>query len=108
MLRDLILQADDLQRSPIEVPEWGCVVYAGKFDGHAGAYMRKLLADKPDDADAAILVAALRDEHGNAVFSEADRGALMGKSAAVVGRVVREVLRLNGMLPDAVDEAKKD
>lgn len=108
MLRDQILAADDVQLSPIEVPEWGVTVYAGRFDGHGGAKMRKLLQDKPDDADAAILVAALRDANGAPLFTDEDRPALMNKAAAVVGRVVREVLRINGMLPESLDEAKKD
>lgn len=103
-LRDQILQASDLPREAITVPEWGGVT----------VYVRTMTAAERDLFDASLssgqsgqrdfgnvrarlLVLALVDEAGERLFADTDAAALGAKSSLALTRLFAVASRLNGI-----------
>lgn len=105
-LRETILQADDIEETIVEVPEWGDVKLmlrslTGKervrlYDSVTGKAKQFVYAD--------ILIATARDpESGDPVFDPADREALADKSGNVLDRMASVVLGLSGLDTDEAE-----
>jgi hypothetical protein len=98
LTKELILNAIDLPRERVEVPEWG---------GHV--FVRRMRADEAlayegKDRDVLFLVATcVCDDQAQPVFSSEDVEALRGKSWSVVQRLVAAAVRMN-----TIDDAKKN
>jgi len=113
-LRDTIIAAKDRKPMAVEVPEWECTVYLRVMSSREQAEISARYAKQDQNADATamlceLIAACLVDENGNRQFqTEADVDALLDKSVVVLKRLSDEVLTMNGMDPDAVDEAGKD
>lgn len=107
---DEILAADDLQITPVDVPEWNGRVYVRllKADEAVG-YSESLSGDEgKTDATAMIneLVAlCCVDAKGRRLFKDA--GQVKGKSFVAVKRIHAEAARVN-KLHKGADEEKKD
>ena len=99
--RDAILNADDLPRELIEVPEWGGSVYVRTLRGNERDNFEQSIVGKKqktslDNVRARFAVLTICDESGKRLFSDADAKALGDKSAAALDRVFAVSQRLNG------------
>lgn len=119
-IRDLVAEANDIAIETLDVPEWGVTLELRAFSlSSRSAYLDAMgLGQHEDEASLkgaigrmypAMLIAACFDpETGAPVFTEDDRPMLLAKSGAVVDRIGDLILRMNGMLEGAVEDAKKD
>jgi len=110
-LRDRILDADDIGRELVDVPQWGVEVEVRTMS--AGKRSRMLqtcaLPDGSVDLDRLYPMATVFDpESGERVFTEADMEALQEKSAASIEFVAQKAMEMSGMTAKAVDEEGKD
>lgn len=112
---DDILSADDLQREPVSVPEWGGTVLVQGMNGTdrdrfeaslMNSSMSGVDKDKALERYRARLAAfCLVDENGKRLFrSEAEVKRLGEKSAQALTRVVEVASRLSGLTDDDVEE----
>ena len=112
LTRDAILAAADLVREEVDVPEWGGKVLISAMSGtDRDAFERTIIADKSKDAAQAnfraLLVAFTAvDEQGTRLFTLADVEALGRKSSPALTRCALVAQRINGLAPDAVEQAK--
>jgi hypothetical protein len=113
-IRDLIFNANDLTRKEVDVPEWGCKVYLRSWSGQDRARLLKLHHDsqkRPDvlgEFNAWVLVLSAVDQDGKPVFTDQDLTGLQKKSGAVLDRLAKDALELNGLTSGAVDAAEKN
>lgn len=112
-LRDQILQADDLERQEVEVPEWGVSVWVrGLTSAERDDYESELLEITEDgdkvlhreNARAKLLVRAVVDEDGNRVFGDEDVEALGEKSGRATDRLFDVAQELSGVTEEDVEE----
>lgn len=112
---DDILNADDLQRESVEVPEWGGTVLVQGMSGTdrdrfeaamLNANMNGVDKDKAMDQYRARLASAcIVDEKGNRLFKgDAVIKRLGTKSAQALTRVVDVASRLSGLSDDDIEE----
>ena len=109
-----ILQADDLPRKLVPVPEWGpgAEVYirtmtASERDAFEAAAMRLGDPDaKPDLANirARFCVKIICDDTGLRLFADADAEALGAKSAAAIDRIFAAGQKMSGITDADVEE----
>lgn len=106
-----ILAAVDLKTEDVPVPEWGGTVRVASMSGKS---RDEFFGRQPNGSvqysqfAAAILVATIVDENGQVVFDEEDVDALRAKSPVAIERVVAVAMRLNGIGPNATEEAEKN
>lgn len=106
-LRAQILNADDVQREQVEVPEWGCTVEVRGMTGAQRANYLQACVDengKPrfDRIYPEILIACTHfpADHvkaGEQIFEPTDREILNTKSAAATERIAKVAMRLSGI-----------
>lgn len=112
---DDILNADDLPREPVAVPEWGGTVLVQGMDGTArdrfeaamvNEKMSGVSKDKAlDNYRARLAAACLVDENGKRLFQgDAVVKRLGTKSAQALTRVVEVASRLSGLTDADVEE----
>lgn len=106
--RDSILNALDLQREVVEVPEWGGSVIIAEL---SAADRLKFGAAMGDEEDQQVFVAKaliwfIVDEGGDRVFTGEDAEILAGKSLSVLQRLWDVAARLNALKTD--DDAVKN
>lgn len=110
--RDWILQAEDLHREEVQVPEWGGSVMIGTMTGaQRDAWEQSLAAGGAGKVNITNVRARLVsycavDEHGKRLFTDADAEALGGKSAPALERCARVAMRLNALTETALEEAR--
>lgn len=100
--RDSILNALDLQREAVEVPEWGGSVIITEL---SAADRLKFGAAMGGEEDQQVFVAKaliwfIVDEGGDRVFTETDAEILAGKSLPVLQRLWDVAARLNALKTD--------
>lgn len=120
LTREQILQADDLPRETVPVPEWGGEVIVRTMGGteqdafEASLVVfkgkgRKRTAERDMKNYTAKLVSlVVCDEKGKPLFNQMDVQALGRKSTAALARVVEVAMRLNGIRDEDVEEAEKN
>lgn len=110
--KELILQAADLPRETVNVPEWGGeVLVRGLTARERDMFEQSLNVDgKTNIANirARLCVLCMVDEAGNRLFSDDDAGALSTKSGAALNRVFEVAQRINGMGKTAAEDAEKN
>lgn len=103
LTREQILAArKDRKPTRLEVPEWGGEVYIRVLS------MQDQMAWGDVDAKELplrVLIAALVDEAGVAIFQEGDEEELAKEDFPVITRVFAEAARLNGLSTKELDEA---
>ena len=109
LTRDSILQADDLPKESVEVPEWGGQVWVRTLSGtERDAFEQSMVMkkNKPnmDNVRARFAVLTICDEAGERLFQAADADELGKKSAAALDRIFAVAQRLNGFS----DQDQKD
>lgn len=113
--RDAILQAQDLTKELVEVPEWGGEVYvraltAAERDRYIGSSMLQRGKEQSvnfQNISAKMCALAICDEDGKRLFTDADVQALAGKSAAALNRVFEVASRLSGLTESDVEDLAK-
>lgn len=112
LTKDQILNADDLPREPVNVPEWGtgAVVYVRTMSGaERDAFEQSVLDAKRNGTTnlvnirARLAVKVLCDEQGKRLFDDQDAEALGRKSSMVLDRVFAVAQKLNGIGPKDVE-----
>lgn len=114
-VRDLILDADDLDSETVDVPEWGVTIVLRAPSGSERAAMMRATVSESGESKledwsllwpVALAMCAHDPSSGERVFTMDDVPALQEKSAAVLERLGDRCLALAGLKPDAVDEGK--
>ena len=112
LTKDQILQADDLEKETVDVPEWGGVVIVRAMTGldrdqfEQSIYDSNVKSKKTnlDNIRARLCALTLVDESGALLFTLEDAKALGKKSAKALDRVFSVAQRLNGLSPDDVED----
>lgn len=113
MIKDKIFATQDRKRRKVYVPEWETVIFVQSMTGAERARF-KALTDKLNKegnealADTWLVLFTAVDEQGNRVFSDEDFAALNNKSASILTHIAKEALIVNGLLPESIEEAKKN
>lgn len=117
LTRAAILAADDCgERVPVEVPEWGGVVYVGVMSGlERDRFELAVMAESQTAAGprrsirAHLAAATCYDAAGAKLFSAGDVEALSAKSGRALDRIYDVAERVNGLRADelATLEEKK-
>lgn len=120
LTREQILQADDLPRELVPVPEWGGEVWVRTLTGtERDTFESETLLFRPRGESAPNLDAlhqtrarlcarAVCDERGRRLFSDDDVAALGQKSAAALDRVFEVAARLNRISARDLEELEKN
>jgi len=111
-LRDIILSANDLTVTPVEVSEWGATVYVKSLSGAERLILEKdINHDAKTDGPALVrvCVATLCDEAGNLLFKYPDDiGVLEKKGVKALTKVFNAAIKANAMSKDDVDGLQKN
>jgi hypothetical protein len=107
--RDSILEADDLPRESIEVPEWGGMIYVRTMTGTERDAFESTLVEgegmnrKQSLANfrARLVAITATDEKGVRLFSDDDATRLGMKSSLAISRIFNVAQRLNGIGQEA-------
>lgn len=114
-LRKAIIDADDLVREVVEVPEWGDIkievrsltsgdrnrlLSAAAREGTSAIDMEKYTADL-------VILTAFDPSSGEKVFDKADRDMLNQKNSAAVDRLFSTAARLAGLSDNSIEKAKE-
>jgi hypothetical protein len=106
-----ILGVSHLRTERVDVPEWGVSVIVAEMSGLArdAFYAKKKERELSiSESQADLLCATLIDETGAPVLDESDIARLQVQSSTVLDRLATVAVRINGLEPNAVDEAKKN
>lgn len=114
--KEQILQADDLPRELVSVPEWGGEVYVRTMTGaERDAYEKSILDQRGPDGNknmenirAKLCAKTIVSESGELLFSNSDIVALGNKSGAALDRVFDVAIRLNGLSSKDVKDLAKN
>jgi hypothetical protein len=113
-LRDRIIEADDIGKELLEVPQWGITLEMRTMSAIQRSRMLQICTtdDGAVDLDQLypmLCIATVFDpESGEQVFSEEDIGVLQEKSAAALEFVATRAMEMSGMTAKAVDDEGKD
>jgi hypothetical protein len=116
LTRESILNAKDLKRDLVKVPEWGGEVFVrcmtgterDAFESEAYTVKGKNIEINKDNFRARLLVRVLVDEKNERIFSDQDIGSLGGKSGKCLDRLFSVAMRVNGLSRDDVEELTKN
>ncbi len=109
-----ILNADDLPKELVEVPEWGGEVYVRTMSGtERDTFEATIMGEDYSERNyrnvrATLCSLTMVDEEGNRLFTDNEVGALGKKSAAALQRVFNVAQRLNGLSNEDVDDLAKN
>lgn len=119
LTREQILQADDLPKQPVPVPEWGGEVYVRTLTGHErDAWEAECVLfdgrkattnmDALNRTRARLCARCICDETGKRLFTDEDIEALGAKSAAALDRVYEVAAKLNKVSKEDLEELAKN
>lgn len=112
LTKEQILQANDLKREVVFVPEWGGEVTVRTLTGEEkDAYEMAMYAGGKKDLSnirAGLLARAIVGDDGKRLFTDAEVQALGRKSASALDRVYSAAARLSGISKDDEKEFEKN
>ena len=114
--RDDIRALDDSVRVPVEIPEWGGVVYVrsmtalerDRFEASLIEMRKGKQRLNLDNARARLAVMVCVDEDGKPLFQPSDVGWLAAKNAAALDRIFEVASDLSRLSADDVEELTKN
>ncbi len=119
--RDDILNAPDLQKELVPVPEWGGAVYVQALSGNErDAYEKSIMETKRgrngrtetnviyEGIRAKLCARSIVDDEGNRLFTSNDITVLGKKSAAALNRVFEVAQRLSGLSAKDIEELSEE
>ena len=111
LTRGEILDAADLARELVEIPEWQGSVYVQSITGfERDAFESRCIAARKNGKldtkllKAQLVILSLYDEDGSRIFNENDINGLNAKSGSVIDRLFNIAQTLSGLSDDDVDE----
>lgn len=115
-LRDLILQATDIEEKVIVVKDWGNakILIRSLTAGEGGSLFAKARKDSEGNMDSQdlamrlIIFACRHPETKKRLFGDLDLEALSGKSLRAVQGVAQEIMQMSGMDSGALETAEKN
>lgn len=114
-LRDTILQAQDLKRQSVEVPEWNCTVFVRMLSGEERLALDEWvnnLSEEERQTDLNIIVKTVLmtacDESGSMLFSDSDIPALRRKAVPALLRVFDASMLLNKLGREGQEQVAKN
>lgn len=114
LTKEAILAATDLKFEEVEVPEWGGTVRVRSMTGADRDAFEQAILDARDaggklpNVRARLVAAALVDDAGVNLFTQADIEALGAKSIKALDRVYAVASRLNAIAPEDVEALEKN
>jgi len=113
LTKDEILQADDIRKEEVEVPEWGGTVWVKTMSGAERDRFEASIIDVKGERDmvnlrAKIVALSTVDAEGKHLFSAEDVVELTKKSARALNRVFSVAQRLSGFSPQDMEDMKKN
>ncbi len=102
--RSAILDYEDTNIGRVEVVEFGGEVCLATLTAEEADFIRRLPDDVP--ANVSIVILGACDEDGKRLFTTKDAGVLKKKPSKALTTIANAVLRHNGLLAEAADEAK--
>jgi len=113
LTKEDILNADDLTRKKLNVPEWGGYVWIAVMSGTARDRFETSVIGKNGEANtlnirAKLAAASLVDESGELLFSEKEIIKLGKKSAAALDLIYEESQKLNRLTDSDVEDLAKN
>lgn len=100
-----ILDADDLARDVVDVPEWGGAVHVRELSLGERMKLAELAQGSPDTVACWLIAVAAVTSAGEPLFDPADVDAtaekLKRKQAAPINRISSAIMRLSGFGGDA-------
>ena len=113
LTKEQILQADDLPREFVSVPEWGGDVYVRTMTGaerDAWEVETVMEADKVNRVNlrARMCARCIVDDKGARLFTDKEAEKLGDKSAAALERVFSVAIRLNALSNKDVETLEKN
>jgi len=109
LTKDAILQADDLPRELVSVPEWGGDVYVRTMTGtERDAWELGITEGDRSNIRASFAACVCCGDDGALLFALADVVALGAKSSAALDRIFAVGRTLNGLSDDDVDALEKN
>ena len=110
--RDAILNAQDIRREVVSVPEWGGEVCVQGMSGAQRDEFEQTWAQKADgivpNIRATFAAWSICDEDGRRLFTTADIEALGRKSANALDRIFTVAQRLSGLSDADAEELVKN
>lgn len=116
--KQAILQAQDVVKEQIEVPEWGGSVFVrsitaaerGQIEAAAARFKENKGKDDSFARNFTVKFAAMAicDEKGDRMFADADLAQLALKNAAVISRIAEVAQRLSGFSKNDMEELEKN
>ena len=103
-LRDTILNADDLVRETVDVPEWGVKVGIRSLTARERGVMVDQVKDRKHMYADMLIAVAFDPDTGEQLFTKADRDALSEKNGQVMDRLATKTIELSGVDIDAAEE----
>lgn len=114
-LRDKILAAQDIPTEIVTIPEWGVdVLVRGMSAGDRITLMQNAFDQTTQQVNMSIVYpdvvvsCAFDPASDEAIFTDADKPAILAKSSAAVEKLANVGLRLSGIGKDEQDAAGKD
>lgn len=100
-----ILNANDLSKVEVNVPEWGGTVFVRIMTvKERFAFETEHVNDRNGDLKLRIVAATICDENGTPLFNKKQLEALLEKSGVALNRVFFAGAKLNGILPQGFEE----
>jgi hypothetical protein len=111
--KEQILQADDLKKQVVEVPEWGGAVLLRELRGRERDAFEEGSMDKQRNVTmtnmrARLVALSAIDEEGERLFTAKEAVELGDKSATALNRLFEVCCRLSGITSDDVDKLEKN
>ncbi len=116
LTRDAILQAEDLPKELVLIPEWNGEVYVRALTGaERDAFEQSMVEQKGKSTKrnlsnlrAKLVALTVGEEAGTSIFSDRDAELLGQKSAIAINRVFEVAQRLSGLSQEDVEELTKN
>lgn len=100
-----ILGANDIVREPVDVPEWGGVVYVRVMSARErDRFEQRFIEDRYNNIRAFLAVATVCDEEGRRLFEDYEVGDLGDKSSAALDRIFLVACRINKLSKEDVED----
>jgi hypothetical protein len=111
--RDEILSKTSLKKQTVHVPEWGGSIIVSEMNGAARDEWEQSLQDRDSKGRlisprAKLIIATVVDEAGNRLFTDADTEQIGKLSSSSLIMICDVAQKLNKLLGEDLDEAKKN
>ena len=111
--KEQILQADDLKRETVDIPEWNGEVLLRELRGRERDAFEEGSMDKQRNVTmtnmrARLVALSAIDEEGDRLFTSKEAKELGDKSATALNRLFEVCCRLSGITSDDVDALEKN